>query len=251
MKHNQLHPVADERIQDKAYDLLGEMILQQEANDVMRELQREQPSRHTDEMDAFFEKNDRLYLRKIEKAYNKSLWKKRNETFFSKVTQIAALIIIGVFALGTVTVAASEDIRIQLLKVLTRTTDKHTAIELVPVSEHVTIPEEWAGSYYPGYIPEGLLLAQCLPDSVPYWKDGDIATSVRFCEYTENSYVNLDTENAEIIPVTVQDIPAQLVKKAHRIVIYWRWKTDSLQSQPKAMMQIQPSRVQTALKKIK
>lgn len=221
MKHNQLHPVADERIQDKAYDLLGEMILEQEANDAMLELQREQLSGHSNEMEAFFEKNDHLFLRKIETAYNKSLWRKRNEIFFSKVTQIAALIIIGVFALGTVTVAASEDLRIQLLKLLTWTTDKYTAIELIQATEYVTVPEEWAGSYYPGYIPEGLSLAQCLPDSVTYWKDGDIATSVHFSEHTVHTRANLDTEDAVISSITVQGMPAQMSQKYHRIMIWW------------------------------
>lgn len=221
MKHNRLQSMADERIQDKAYDLLGEMILEKEANDAMSELQHDQLSGQTDEMDAFFEKNGHLFIRKIEKAYKKSLWKKRNETFFSKVTQIAALIIIGVFVLGTATVAASEDLRIQLLKLLTWTTDKYTAVEVVPASEHITVPEDWAGSYYPGYIPEGLSLAQCLPDSVTYWKDGDISTSVRFSEHTAYTSANLDTEDAEVSSITVQGVPAQMSQKYHRIMIWW------------------------------
>lgn len=224
MKCNQMQPVANETLQDKAYDLLGEMILEQEANEVLAELQRERRSGQASEMDTFFEKRDRMYLKKIEQAYNKSLWRKWNEKLFSKATQVAALIILGVFTLGAVTVAASADVRIQLMQLFSRMTAEYTTLELIPVSEHLSVPEGWKGSYYMGYIPDGLSLAQCLPNEVIYWNNGDIAVSVNFFEGTATSSTNIDTEDARISSVTVQGVPAQMSEKGRRVMIWWAIK---------------------------
>lgn len=216
-----MQPVANESLQDKAYDLLGEMILEQEANEVMAQLQREQRSGQAKEMEAFFKKNDHMFLKKIEKAYNKALRRKWNEKLFSKVAQVAALIILGVFTLGAVTVAASADVRIQLMQLFSRTTEEYTTLELIPVSEQVSVPEGWKGSYYLGYIPDGLSLAQCLPNEVIYWNNGDIAASVSFFEGTATSSTNIDTEDAKISSVTIQGVPAQMSEKGHRVMIWW------------------------------
>lgn len=56
------YPNMDRSLSDKAYDFLGEMILEAETQEMLEEIKREQEQGNTAEMDAFFAMQDKRNL---------------------------------------------------------------------------------------------------------------------------------------------------------------------------------------------
>lgn len=214
-------------IQDRAYDLLGEMILEREAKELMEELRKEWETDKDSEMEAFFTRNEMRYFRQIDKACQKSKKNHIVRLVLPKLPQIAALFIIVVFLMGSFTVALSEEVRVQLLQLLSLTTTQYTVLQLVP-DKTVEVPAAWSGGYYMSWIPEGMTLAQCHEAEVMYWRNGQKDVSIDFSVHGLDSSVAIDTEEAYVQSVMVQGNPGYMAIKDTRIMIYWQQENQML-----------------------
>lgn len=207
-------------LQDRSYDLLGEMILEEEAKALMAELEEERASGKSAETDAFFVKNDKRFAQVIDKACRKEEGV-RLRRLVPGFSQIAALVILSVFLLGTVAVATSEGLRKKVMQIYMHVTQEFTELEMAPPGNYVFPPDEWQGKYYLSWIPEGLELAQALEKSVTYWHDGDISVSLFYHESGFNFNMRIDTEDAVVESTFIQDQLGYVVTKGDSIMIYW------------------------------
>lgn len=66
----------DRSIDDKAYDLFGALLLEQETNRLLDELEKERANGATTEMDAFFAEQDQRNLKQINNYFRRQHTKK-------------------------------------------------------------------------------------------------------------------------------------------------------------------------------
>lgn len=206
-------------IQDRAYDLFGELILEKEANELLAEIEAE--SDESTESDEFIARCDARCLGIIEKYSRKARVRRFLIQTMPRIGQIAAVIIAVITLAGCTAFAASETVRVYLLHLLVQTTDEYTILSLVPSeSEYVNVPEEWEGSYYPSYIPEGLVPITVDGNTVCY-SYGDNRPLLVFGEYDEAVVTQIDTEGAETRLITIHGQPAYISTKGTALTIYW------------------------------
>lgn len=206
-------------IQDRAYDLLGELILEREANELLAEIEAE--SGESAESAEFFARCDARCMKIIEKHYHKARVRKLLMQTMPRLGRIAAVMIAVITLAGCTAFAASETVRVYLLHLLVQTTDEYTKLSLVPSeSEYVDVPDEWAGSYYPSYIPEGLVPITVDEDTVCF-SYGETRPLLIFGEYDEDSVIQIDTDGAETRLTMIHGQPAYISTKGTGIHIYW------------------------------
>lgn len=206
-------------IQDRAYDLLGELILEREANELLAEIEAE--SGESAESAEFLARCDARCMKIIEKHYRKARVRKLIMQTMPRLGRIAAVIIAVITLAGCTAFAASETVRVYLLHLLVQTTGEYTTLSLVPnESEYIDVPGEWAGSYYPSYIPEGLVPIFVGKHDVDF-SYGESRPLLVYSEYDEDSVVQIDTEGAETSLTMIHGQPAYISTKGTSIHIYW------------------------------
>lgn len=206
-------------IQDRAYDLFGELILEKEANELLAEIDAEGDG--PAESEAFIARVDARCLSIIEKHSRKARVRRFLMQTAPRIGQIAAIMIAVIALAGCTALASSETARVYLMRLLVQTTDEYTRLSLVPSeSEYVDVPDEWEGSYYPTYIPEGLVPVFVGEETIDF-SYGESAPIFVFGEYDEGSVVQVDTEDAAISKTTIHGQLAYVSTKGTTIKIYW------------------------------
>lgn len=216
----------EESLQDKAYDLLGDMLVERNTARYMQELEEDAARGGDAEMEAFFARQDQENLKKIQ-AYAR---KQRNRQFLGhtlpRMAQVAAVIIALVSLAGGVAIATSQAVRVQVMKLLLYVEEEYTELSLVEdEAASFDVPAEWQGGSFPAYIPEGMKLEQVL--SIPDYhlaeyrseSTGEICMS--FSEAGEGASMNIDTEDATVTTILIHDNTGYLAEKEDRIIIFW------------------------------
>lgn len=213
-------------IQDKAYDLLGDMLIERDAAVQQEELEKEMQEGDTAEMDAFFMRYEQANLRAIEKYYGKQ----RIVNFFlctiPRISKVAVVFIAIMSIAGGIAVAASQTVRTQVMQLLLRIEEEYTQISLTHCDEaSFDVPGDWMGSSYPSYIPAGMQLTSVIDGydqfMAEYRNDGK-DRKVAFYESNAESEINLDTEGAKMIETRLfGNTLAYVVEKGDAVSIFW------------------------------
>ena len=207
-------------IQDRAYDLFGELILEKEANELLAEIEAE--GEESTESEAFIARVDARCLKIIKNHSRKARMRHFLMHTVPHFGRVAAVIIAVVTLAGCTALAASKTVRVYLQHLLVEKTAEYTRLSLAPSeSEYVDVPDEWEGSYYPTYIPEGLKMISITPFSVAYSYDDSLFPKFIFGEYGEGSVVQIDTEGATISQTTIHGQLAYISTKGSFVNVYW------------------------------
>ena len=150
----------DRSLDDRAYDLFGEMLLQQETAALLAEIEAEKARGDTAQMDAFFAKQDAKNLEGIQRHFRRH----RARVFFRdtlpRIGQIAAIVIAVVAVAGSVAIATSHTLRVQVMQLLVNIEEEYTELKLQEdPAASFEIPAEWCGENYPSFIPDDLVAA--------------------------------------------------------------------------------------------
>lgn len=206
-------------LQDRSFDLLGEMILTKETAELMDSNSKE--SDENEEMTRFFQQRDSVFLKILTKEMNKAKRRQMLQNLVPKVARIAAVFVLVAFLSGTIAIAVSENLRIQLGKLLIHTTEHYTEVKLGSTEDEIQVPDDWKGQYYLSWLPDEMELVQCIGNEVMYWKDGSKEVSIDFGEFSLDTEVNIDTEDATIKAVEIQGNSGYMMAKGKRIMIFW------------------------------
>lgn len=213
-------------LQDKAYDLLGEMLVERDTARYMRELEEDVAHGNTAEMDAFFAKQDKVNLKKIE-AYNR---KQRGKHFLRhtlpRIAQAVAIVVAVISLAGGVAVAASHTVRVQVMQLLLSIEEEYTKLRLVEdENASFDVPADWQGSSFPTYIPEGMEVFECISswnyNDITYRDIKENTVKVRFLEAEVSPSTKLDTEDTAVQAIMIQGYDGCIAVKGNSIQIFW------------------------------
>ena len=213
-------------INERAYDLFGDLLLQQETEALLAEIEQEKASGNTDAFEAFSARKDAKNLKRIHRYFRLQ----RTRTFFRqtlpKIGQIAAILIAVITVAGGVAIATSHTIRVQVMKLLVQIEEQYTELSLVEDPEaSFEIPSEWGGEYYPSYIPENFEASTVIsfPGNhfVKFINNASTAMQITFYEYGDSTLANVDTENAITQPITIGNDDGFLTIKNGSRYVYW------------------------------
>lgn len=216
----------DRSIDDKAYDLFGALLLEQETNQLLDELEKEKLNGATTEMDVFFAKQDQKNLNKINGYFRRQRIKKLLTKTLPKALQIVAILIACVSIAGGVALATNETVRIRVMKLLATMSDEHTSLKLIEdENASFDIPAGWQGKSFPSYLPADLQVVSihAYPDynSISYRSTINDAIQMDFSELGPGAETNIDTEDAAVYTVMIGNFSGFLVSKEDRISLYW------------------------------
>ena len=216
----------DRSLEDRAYDLFGEILLQRETAALLTEIEAEKARGDTAEMDAFFAKQDVKNLEKIQRHFRRH----RARVFFRetlpRIGQIAAIVIAVFTAAGSVAIATSHTLRVQVMQLLITIEEEYTELKLQEDSAaSFDIPAEWGGENYPSFIPDGFTLGAVHSNpgysSVSYSDTTGEGRKLYFSELGESAEANLDTEASTIKPIQVHGYHGTMAIKGTKISAYW------------------------------
>lgn len=219
-------PGNERSLQDKAYDLLGEMLVERDTARYLRELEEDFANGNTAEMDAFFAKQDKVNLKRIE-AYNRKL---RGKHFLRhtlpRIARAAAIVFAILSLAGGVAVAASHTVRVQVMQLLLSIEEEYTELQLVKDEDaSFDVPADWQGSSFPMYIPEGMEVVQCLSsvnsNDIVYQDIAGGMRKVYFSEAGISAVTALDTEDTSLQAVSIQENSGYIAMKEDTIQIFW------------------------------
>lgn len=220
LKHKNVKPMRS--LQDRSWDLLAEMWLNKEADELAEQLDADQAANNASDMDKFFAEYDAKNLQLIQKTTQRQQTKQLLKRTLPRIARIAAIWIAIITIVGGVAIAASSTVRVYFMKLLVETTPEYTRLRLEEGADnHVDVPVEWQGEYYPTLIPEGLVISDAIDDSVVYSFPDTPMWQFMFSELTEGTTIHIDTEDAEISQVMVCGYEGTMVIKENCICIYW------------------------------
>ncbi len=218
--------IPSKSIAERAYDLWSELLLEKETSDILKEIKAEQDRGGNQEIEGFFSKYDKKYLGMIEKY---SAHKKHRHIFFNvlpKLARVAAIIIAIAAVGGSISLAASPYLRIQVVRLLTIMTPQYTEVRLVEdPSASFDIPFDWEGTHYFFYLPDDLEVVSLLNSGdfhmVTYRGIIDKDMIIVFHQSGSSGVSLIDTEGAQIRTVEIRGQAATLVTKGESTTIYW------------------------------
>lgn len=217
---------AERSLADQAYDFLGEMLLKAETDAMLQEIEAEKTTGDTAEMEAFFARQDRKNLKRIQKHFRKQHHRRLLTQTLPRIAQAAAVIILVVALAGGVAVATSHSVRVHVMNLLYEIDEEYSTLRIVEDEDaSFDVPAQWKGSCYPSYIPEGWevfnILSFSIYNTAEYQDSNSQKLVLRFSEYKSNIETNVDTENAVVRKIGIRDAEGILVEKEHQVSIYW------------------------------
>lgn len=219
-------PCLERSLADKAYDFLGDILLQAETEELLMEIEQEKSSGDTAEMDTFFARQDQHNLQQIQRYFRKQGYKRLFTKTLPKVAQIAAVFIAVIALAGSVAIATSHTVRVHVMKLLYEMEEEYTTIKMVEDEEaSFDVPAEWQGTSYMSYLPPNLVLFSIISfDDHGMVEYADAETGeilLRFVEAGSDTEFNVDTEAAELIDTYVNGQPAIQKFKDGKSSVYW------------------------------
>lgn len=165
-------------------------------------------------------------LRRIDRDIRKMHARRRVRNALPKAGKFAACLAL-VFYLGLgLAFAASPAVRVNLMKFFVNIEGRHASYGFEETGEFIEVPADWAGYYYPTYIPEGFEVARTDWSGV-YFERSDGAL-LDFEEMGPGGAGSLDTENAKIDFIRIHGRPALLSEKGKWTSILWSVDNRSL-----------------------
>lgn len=213
-------------LQDKAYDLLGDMLVERNTAKYMKELEEDEANGRSAEMEAFFARQDQTNMKKIQ-VYSR---KQRNRRFLfhtlPRIAQVAAVIIAVMALAGGMALATSKTVRVQVMRLLVNIEEDYTELSLIEDEEALfDVPAEWQGSSFPSYIPEGMQMEQILSMPDYHLVEYRLATTgqicIRFSEAGEGASTNIDSEDANVTTVMIRGEMGYMAQEDGNVRIFW------------------------------
>jgi len=215
-----------EKAKEKIFDALVEYAAACHVENIANEFQQEddiyEQIPFPPELDRRIKKLINQYYRK-EQA--KSIWKDTKK-IFPKV----AAVFFTIFIIFTVGIISSEAFRIKILNFLIQAEKEYTSIDVGNRDsknsklDTSAIPSDWGEIYMPMYVPKGFKITntETLSDVkiILYSNDNNQFIVFEQCD-NEKSNIRIDTENAEVQQVKINNIEGLLVKKNGLITIVW------------------------------
>lgn len=230
MKNKGWNPIKeqpkDRSLDDKAYDLFGELLLEQETNKLLDEIEEEKAWGASAEMDAFFATHNDGDMQRIEQYFRRQRVKKLLTKTLLKMAQVAAVFIACISMVGSIVLATNETARVYVMRLITTMSEEYTSLKLAEdEATYFDVPVDWKGRNYPSYIPSDLQVSSVYSyldnNSVEHIsvKSGEL--QMDFAELGSGTETNVDTEGAAIHTIMVRDYPGFVAIKELRISIYW------------------------------
>ncbi|MCI6377970.1 MAG: DUF4367 domain-containing protein [Clostridiales bacterium] len=213
-------------LSDKAYDLLGELLLEQETNQMLDELNGDKANGTSAEMDAFFAAHDRANTQRIYKYFQRRRLKGLLTKTLPRAFQLAAIVIACISIVGSIALATNKTARVYVMKLIAIMSDEYTSLKLVEDEEaSFDVPAGWQGKNYPSYLPADLqvLSIHSYADyhSVAYQSAENSTVQLDFSELGSGAETNIDTEDATVCAIMIRDYPGFLVMKKEDTSLYW------------------------------
>ena len=215
----------DKTVQDHAYDLLGELLLQKETQLMLIEIENEKNTEAEREMNDFFAQHEPHHLRIIEKNSRNGKDRSHLKRQIARAMRIAAVLIVCLTVAGVTAVAGSSHLRVQIMQLLARTTPSYTELSL-SVEKEIEIPSEWQGTYYPWAVPERSVISYMDSNNKISWvcfsdEGSDGKWKVSFTEYDEATDIRIDSENANQVESMINGHEVTILEKEGLITVYW------------------------------
>lgn len=193
---------------------------------LLREIEDEKARGDTAKMDAFFAKQDRINLAKIQTYYRKQRTKRFFRHTLPKIGQAAAIVIVVISLAGGVAIATSHTVRVRVMQMLVNIEEQFTEIKLVEDEAALfDVPAEWGGDNYLSYIPDGLELLKVGGSGETHYAEyidkHTKAIVLRFQEFSESAEGNIDTENALISKVIINGQNGYMAEKNAMMNVFW------------------------------
>lgn len=213
-------------IQDAAYNLFGDMLLEKETKEICEEIESEKGTKAEVAMKDFFTRNEQKHLQIIERNCHGS---KDSQIgyfhVFQRIAQIAAVLIVCLALAGGIALAASPYVRAQIMRLLANVTPKYTELDF-SVEKEMSIPAEWQGMYYPGVVPENAHVCYLDSDEAVSCVNYSLEASpdnwiLSFSEYDDEVYTRIDTEDAGQINSIINGKEVSITEKDGLITVYW------------------------------
>lgn len=218
--------IENRSLEDRAYDLFGELLLERETAALLAEIEAEKARGVSTALDAFYAKQDAKNLKAIHNHFRRH----RARVFFHetlpRIGQIAAIVIAMVAVAGSVAIATSQTFRVQVMQLLVNAEKEYTELKLQEdPAASFDVPAEWVGENYPSFIPKGFTLGVVHSNidfsSVTYMDTAGEMRKINFAELGESAESNLDTEDAVLEPVQINGHQGMLATKKNKISAYW------------------------------
>lgn len=122
-------------IQDAAYNLFGDMLLEKEIKEIHEEIESEKGTKAEADMKDFFIRNEQKHLKTIERNCHGSKGSLIGHIhILQRIAQIAAVLIVCLALAGGIALAASSYIRMQVMQLLAKATPEYTEL-IFPLKE--------------------------------------------------------------------------------------------------------------------
>ncbi len=209
-------------LSDQAYDLLGQLIAQEDTAAMLEQIRLEEEQGETKEMDEFFAAHEKQHLRIIQRECRRESRRAFYQKNLAKPLRTAASLIASVILAGGVAIAAIPTLRTTVLEMILTETPLWLD---VTVQKHTVVPEDWEGDYFMSYIPEGLekdAVFNLAPShSIEYRRSSDDTIVLDFGEYSSDGATSFDSEFAQISHHTINGREAVLIVKGSKNTIFW------------------------------
>lgn len=132
-----------------------------------------------------------------------------------KIGKAAAAAALVAFLGGAIAIASSKTIRVSVVDFLISKTPEYTAVGFRQTEDVIDVPENWASSYYPSYIPAGFSIEQVnighsMSEVVFLNEESEVIHVLFGGTATE---MRADSEGAQITHVTINGADATLITK--------------------------------------
>ncbi len=212
-------------LQDRSYDMLGELIADREAEKLLQVLGETTPEEDA-EIQAFFAKYEKKHLRQIRAYFRKKNRQRFVTHTLPAIGKIAAIAILCIAIATGAAIALSDSFRATVMRLLIIVEKEYTRLEVVEEEvEPLEVPEGWGGMYFPSYAPGTLKVGKIESnprDSYVAYVDcvsGEII--FKFSEYRVGGVTHLDTENAVVKNIVIQGRQGLVVMKGDWVDVYW------------------------------
>ena len=161
-------------------------------------------------------------LRRRSRQDGKAALRRRLRHMIPRIVQAAACIVLVLGISAPIAIANVESIRVKVMELLINIQDDHAELEMVENNDlDLHIPAEWAGNYYPLYIPDDFTAI----DVGSLFATINFASSdgrnIRFTELAPDDQTNIDIEDAHLSYTTINGENAFIVEKCDSITVAW------------------------------
>lgn len=210
--------LSSKEIMQKIAALKIRLALQQEFEQEVDELLKEDEQPNAEQSRQIREMEERVLMDIAAHRGKRRPWSVQKRRFSRGVRVTAFIALLLMVSVGSA-MAAVHMVQVGLLKLKSQTYPQYTSYSLTPSQSTIDVPPDWAGDFYPAYIPEGFEFDYCYSTGVVYYdKAGNFLS---FSEDTYGATTNLDTENADLSTVLINGAEATLIEKDDWVSVVW------------------------------